>query len=350
MPKSTCARSEETSCEKTKVIKRKKNATLDSTNVVKKCENIVVDGVEVLGVDNCIHDVQTFPDGKGYCKLCGDMFIDCENKDFTVNIVCKHENLIEQDSLKYCGDCGREISTLDFAQDWRWFGAFDNKTKKDPNRCHAFKSAPKGIKPTFEHYAVAVSPAMMNTVETKFNKILAMTQNKVLRGISRTSIIAVCLFYTYISFGEYRTALYVRNMFKLSQKQMSSGLKKYYIAYPEDRTNYVTTPKLIPWIMKLVGMTRGETQDIETNIHYKRILELHDYIAGSSQLIKRSNPQSIASALVYFYLCLFPTYKKELGLTRVKFAEKVYISDITIFKIVTDIVRVTRAADDEWQE
>lgn len=295
----------------------------------------------------CKHEnIYADPDGSGYCRSCGLMFED--SNDLNLNKDCKHENLSEQESgAKVCLLCGAEVTSLDFAQEWRWYGACDNRTKKDPSRCHTFKSVPKGIKPVFDNFAISISPALINIVETKFYYVLAKTNSKVLRGTGRNAIIAACLFYTYQEFGEFRTAAYIRNLFgpSLTQKGMSSGLHKYYVAYSDDRQKTITPQNLVSWIMKLanVGQELGPTGAE----HHKRIMQLADYLTGSSVIIKRGNPQSIAAAIVYFYLGLFPDYKQELGLTKVEFAKRVQLSDITISKIVSDIVKTTCA--DNWK-
>jgi hypothetical protein len=70
--------------------------------------------------------------------------------------------------------------------------------------------------------------------------------------------------------------------------------------------------------------------------HYKNIIKISRSIENSSRLLKRSSPQSVASAIIYFYLCLNPEYKAELGLTKNKFAELALLSDITVSKLVRE--------------
>lgn len=310
-------------------------------------EDCQYDELQMILDENCKHEnIYSDPNGSGYCQDCGILFEDPNN--LNLNKDCKHENLQDSEiGAKYCTLCGVEVLSLDFTQEWRWYGACDNRTKKDPSRCHSFKSAPKGIKPVFDQFSIAIESALINIVETKFYHVLEKTNSKVLRGFGRLAIIAVCLFFTYQEFGEYRTATYIRNLFgpSLTQKNMSAGLRKYYIAYSDDRKKTITPQNLIPWIMKLANVGQ-ESGPVGTE-HQKKIMQLADYISGSSVIIKRGNPQSIAAAVVYFYLGLFPAYKQELGLTKVEYAKRVQLSDITISKIVTDIVKTTCA--DEWK-
>jgi transcription initiation factor TFIIIB Brf1 subunit/transcription initiation factor TFIIB len=287
--------------------------------------------------------IQSFPDGCGYCTICGFMFNDVLNIDSDINLTnCKHERVSKDDSeISFCTDCGKEINNLDHSQEWRWFGNSDNRSKKNPSRCNNIKTNPKGIKTVFDQHSISISPALIKVVEAKFEHVLEVSENKVQRGSGREAIIAACLFYTYQEFGECRTSIYIRNMFKLDQKNMSAGLTKYLLAFPDDRTKNITPQKLIPWMMKLTGIGQE---------HYCRIIQLIEYLHSATQLIKRSNPQSIAASTIYFYLCLFPTLKEQLGMTKVKFAEKINLSAITIEKIVLDMATVSGMNVIEWKK
>lgn len=82
---------------------------------------------------------------------------------------------------------------------------------------------------------------------------------------------------------------------------------------------------------------------IRTNInfsHLRKINELCNYLDNRSPLLNRSNPQSVAAAIIYLYLCLEPEYKERLGLTKIKFANIVKLSDITITKLGKESQRI----------
>ena len=65
---------------------------------------------------------------------------------------------------------------------------------------------------------------------------------------------------------------------------------------------------------------------------------------------ERSTPQSVAAATIYFYLCLFPEYKEELGLSKAKFAEKAKLSDIIISKLCIEMASICKIAATEFQQ
>jgi transcription initiation factor TFIIIB Brf1 subunit/transcription initiation factor TFIIB len=255
--------------------------------------------------------------------------------------ICKHTHIAKDDTgIDVCFDCGHEFSSLDYSKEWRNFGVFDNRSSRDQSRCHKQKSTPKGIRAVFDAHGINIDDALVNMVESKFNKVIEHNQNRLLRGEGREALVVVCLFYAYQDIGEDRTIAYIRDMLGVSQKSMSGATTLYYAAFPEDITRHMTSERLIPWFMSLTGV------GVE---HYPRIIAISKYLSATSQLIERSNPQSVAAATIYFYLCLFPKIKEELGLTKTKFAEKAKLSDITITKIVKDMGQISAIAAEDWK-
>ena len=60
-------------------------------------------------------------------------------------------------------------------------------------------------------------------------------------------------------------------------------------AFPETRYESITPEKLLPWMMKLVGVGQS---------HYQPILKLRRLLENSS---KRACPQVVAAAIIYLY-------------------------------------------------
>jgi transcription initiation factor TFIIIB Brf1 subunit/transcription initiation factor TFIIB len=286
--------------------------------------------------DECKHtDTQLALDGDAFCVTCG-MLVD----GITIK-ECSHTNISKDDSgVNVCSDCGMEFDLLDFSREWRNFGISSNRTNSDLSRCHKQKTTPKGVKSVFDTHEIELSQALIELVDAKFNEVLKANQNKVFRGQGREAIIAACLFHAYQSIGENRTSCYVRQLFGINQKNMTAAMRRYYIAFPDDTINHMTPERLIPWIMKLTGVGQE---------HCPNILAISKYLSATSQLVERSNPQSVAAATVYFYLCLFPEYKKSLGLTKTEFASKAKLSDITISKIVKDMAVISEIAAEDWK-
>jgi transcription initiation factor TFIIIB Brf1 subunit/transcription initiation factor TFIIB len=286
----------------------------------------------------CTHvQIKTWSDGRGYCIDCGAMFSDTKNIQSDL-ANCKHESTHKIESgVTVCSACGNEFGEFDFTQEWRYYGTSDNRTSQDPSRCHSHKSAPKGIDSVFQKKNVQISDYMKGLVEYKYKKIMSNSNEELNRGKGRTSITAACLFYAYQDIGEYRTAFHIIKMFGITQKDMSMGRTKYLESFPDDAVKHITPEKLLPWLMKEVGV------DVK---YYKRILAITRYLSATSQLIERSTPQSIASGIIYFYLCLDRELKSKMRITKAEFAKKVDLTEITITKIVKEIASVSKEVID----
>lgn len=270
----------------------------------------------------CKHSMtKVYPNGQGFCIDCG--------VSFTIT-KCKHENIYEDDNGLYvCRDCHTEIEVFDFDPEWRFYGSSDNRLSKNPERCSRIKSTGRGIRKVFEDNSIDIPNAIISQVEKKYQKVVG---NNTVRGKGRKAIIAACLFHVYIEINEFRTSDYIRNLFGLSKKEFSSGYNKYLEMFPKERIVNIKPEDLLRWILTITGMSQD---------HYRKILKISRYLENSSRLLKRSSPQSVASAIVYFYLCLHPKYKHKLGINKTEFAKKVYLSDITVSKLVKEASEIS---------
>ena len=295
------------------------------TGILKK------DIFEPLEKERCLHvHVERFPNKQGYCTDCGLSFRNVDKLEDTEE-KCIHVNTYEDDNGLYlCRDCNSELEILNFEPEWRYYGNSDNRTSKDPARCHRGRPSGRHLVKMFEGNRIDIPDSIRAQVEVKYGKVVG---TDTVRGKGRKAIIASCLFYAYQEFGEYRTSDYVRNLFKLTKKNMSGGLSRYYRAFPDARTKHTHPENLLRWILTLTGVNQS---------HYRKIVQISRYLENSSRLLKRSSPQSVASAIVYFYLCLHPEYKSELGLTKNRFAEKALLSDITVTKLVREAANISQ--------
>lgn len=240
---------------------------------------------------------------------------------------CDHPTYFQEDGLFVCKSCGCEIEKLDFQQEWRYYGSTDSKSSKDLSRCHRTKEDTKGsIDKVFQDAKLIHIPlAIRKATEDRYKTIVGCGT---VRGAGRKSIVAACLMYVLRDEGDIRSCDDIRHLFGLTRQEMSSGLSKYHAVFKEDRTKSIRPIDLIRRILHLTKI------DIS---HYKPILKIANLLDKVDPILNRSSPQSVASAIVYLYLCLSPDLKEELGLTKNKFAKDVSLSDITITKLVKRI-------------
>ncbi len=245
---------------------------------------------------------------------------------------CKHKVYFEVEGVNICKDCGCEVEKLDFQPEWRYYGTSDNRSSKDPSRCHRSKESTRGgIEKVFQDAKLMHLPqSIRKKAEEKYKTIVG---NETVRGRKRKSIVAACLLYTFRDEGDIRTSDEIRKMFKgttghrnaLSKQEMSDGLRRYHSVFEVDRTQHVKPLHLIKRIMHLTKINF---------VHYKYVLRIAKCLDGVDPVLNRSSPQSVASAIVYLYLCFNPGVKSSLNLTKTRFAKEVELSDITISKLV----------------
>lgn len=242
---------------------------------------------------------------------------------------CGHEDKYKDDNgLFICRKCGSEIDIPNFDPEWRFYD--NTEYSKDPSRCHRSRGVDCSISKDFEKHGISVPDSIKKEVEASYFRVVG---EQTVRGKCREGIIAACLFMAYQKRGEYRTSDFIRRKFGLSKKNMSSGLTRYYEVFVEDRNINIKSEDLLIWLLTLTGVDRK---------YYKNVLQISRYLENSSQLLKRSSPQSVAAAVIYFFLCLNPEYKSKLGLTKNKFAEKALLSDITITKLVNEACHISK--------
>jgi transcription initiation factor TFIIIB Brf1 subunit/transcription initiation factor TFIIB len=265
--------------------------------------------------------LEVFGDKYDSIKSKIDSKIDC---DVLINEVCKHASLAEEAGITICKECGCEIEILDFQPEWRFYGASDSRSSKDPSRCHRSKEVTKGgiDKVFIDAKQMHLPLSIRKTTEHKYKEIVG---DETVRGSGRRSIVAACLMYTYREEGDMRTSDEIRNIFDLTKQEMSTGLSRYHARYPADRVKII---KPLDLIRRIMYKTRVAM------IHYKNICLIARCLENVDATLNRSSPQAVASAIVYLYLCLSPELRESIGFTKAQFANDVELSDITISKLV----------------
>lgn len=243
--------------------------------------------------------------------------------------VCLHSETVDNDGVNVCKSCGLQFDMLDFQPEWRYYGATDNKTAKDPSRCHKPKQILKGgISKVFEDAKLThLSDSIRKKTEQRYRKIVGETT---VRGKGRKAIVAACLLYTFRDEGTIRTSDEVRSLFGLSKQDMSAGISRYCTTF-RDTGPCVTPAALIKRIMDITQINHS---------HHKRISRIAVCLQGVDEILNRSSPQAVASAIVYLYLCLTPALKEQLKLSKKSFASGVNLSEITISKLVKRIAEI----------
>ena len=242
---------------------------------------------------------------------------------------CIHENVIEENGIVSCSDCGIEIEKNIYQdKEWRYYGQSDNKRSSDPNRVHLRKNEERNIFKDVENMGFS------DKIVYLANQIyLQVTNGQIFRGNSRKSVIFACVFHSYKINNIPQTHEKLLATFDISRKAALRGIKLVSLHMPKDsniHTTYITPINLVEDIMDKFSAT-------ET--HKKEVRELYNKIVNKSSKINRSRPQSVSAGLIYFWICY-----KGLDISLKDFASKTELSELTILKLakeIADVLKIT---------
>ena len=261
---------------------------------------------------------EVFGDEKTYKKYLSDL-----TKE---DVVCEHKVVMDSGDFQVCTECGDTKEIFSYDPEWRYYGVQDNRSSKDPSRCkYSSNTSSRTIKKALE--LRKISDAMVESTIKKYETVVG---KKTMRGEKRNGIIAICLWVSLREIGDFRTVTEVGALFDLERKNLYKGLQTYSQAFPKDRTITVTPHDLLTRTIKL-----AEIQDSYTAPLQKLCLQLEN----KSQMLGRSNPQSVAAAIVWLYLCLHPKVKAEHHLSKTLYAKRVSLSEITISKLAKESLK-----------
>ena len=288
-----------------------------------------------FGDDEYISDDNDVIDGVNEEILSHYSSDDENNKDETKeeNPKCSHKNVLNENGVNICYDCGIEIDKPIFQdKEWRYYGTSDNKRTSDPNRVHIRKVEDRSIFKDVENMKFS------DKIVALANQIyIQVTKGQIYRGNSRKSIIFACVFHSLKLSGKPESHETLMKIFDLSKKTGLKGLKIVNLNAPKDsiiHTTYITPANIIEDIMNKFEATDEQKTEV---------LHLYNKIKNRSSKINRSRPGSIASGLVYFWVSL-----KNINVSLKDFAKKVELSELTIMKISKEISEILGVIPECW--
>ena len=252
--------------------------------------------------------------------------------DINDNISCLHLNIENEKGMDVCIDCGEEITNkIEHTKEWRSYGKSDNKHSSNPNSAQMRKTEERNI------YKDVENMGFSDKIISDANKIYyQVTQGQIFRGKSRKSIVFACIFHAYKLSGKPQSHEKLIHIFDLDRKVSLRGLKHVNLNAPKKstiRTTYITPINLVEDIMDKFSASKEQKEEV---------IELYNQIKNKSSRLNRSRPKSVASSLVYYWIC--KTNKK---ITLKQFIKKVELSELTINKISKEISDVIESSDDE---
>lgn len=235
---------------------------------------------------------------------------------------CLHFNVTNEKGVIECIDCGEEISKkIQHTKEWRYYGQADSRHNSDPNRVQQRKLEERNIYKDVEN--MGFSDKIISEANTIYFQV---TQGKIFRGNSRKAIVFACIFHAYKLSGKPQSHEKLIGIFKLDRKTGLKGLKHVNLHAPKDsqiRTTYITPINLVEEIMDKFSATKEQKDEV---------IQLYHQIKNKSSKLNRSRPQSVASGIVYYWIC-----KKDKDITLKQFTKKVALSELTVSNIAKEI-------------
>ena len=246
--------------------------------------------------------------------------------------ICKHLNISEENGINLCYDCNQQIDkTVIHNKEWRFFGYNDKRTN-DPNRVHIRKLDDKNI------IMDVANMGFSDKIITTANKIyLDVTKGKISRGNARKSLVFASVFHSFKVHGKGLSHEKLIEIFQLNRKSALRGLRDVSLNASKDSVihiTYITPLNIIDDIMDKFKVTEKHKEDVK---------ELYDRVRNKSSKINRSRPQSIASSIIFFWICL-----NNIDISLKNFAKKVNISELTISKLSKEISIVLDIVPECW--
>lgn len=238
---------------------------------------------------------------------------------------CSHSNIVNDNGIVSCINCGEELrKNVLHEKEWRYYGQSDTKRNVDPNRVQVRKSEDRNI------YKDVENMGFSDKIVSSANQIyIQVTHGQIFRGNSRKAIVFACIFHAYKLSGKPQTHEKLIKIFDLNRKTGLKGLKHVNLNAPKDskiHTTYITPINLVEELMD--KFSASDEQKIE-------VINLYNQIKNKSSKLNRCRPQSVSSALIYYWICL-----KGLDITIKDFTKKADLSELTITKIAKEIAEV----------
>jgi transcription initiation factor TFIIIB Brf1 subunit/transcription initiation factor TFIIB len=248
-----------------------------------------------------------------------------EYKPTQDNEDCLHNELVTENGIISCLECGEEIRrNITHEKEWRYYGSSDSKRCTDPNRVQMRKCEDRNIHKDVENMGFS------ETIVTKADELYSqVTKGQIYRGNSRKAIVFACIFHAYKMSDNHQTPETLINLFGLSRKNGLKGLKIVNVNAPKDshiHTTFITPVHLIHEIMDKFKATPAQKEEV---------IGFYERIKNRSSKLNRSRPQSVAAALTYYWIC-----RKNIDISLKDFSKKVDLSELTINKNANEVTLV----------
>lgn len=240
---------------------------------------------------------------------------------------CKHLHTINQHGQTYCSDCCEEL--ISFCKE---------ETRFFEDASTALASDRKAIKSIRKELDALPLP---ETIKDRADRIYGnRVGSNTYRSKVRQEVKFSCIFDAFKEEGIYKDPCEIATMVGIKRRGMTRGIARCSFLWTgKDKTNNVsiTAIHLVPDMM-----TRNCIEFEQS--HLDDVAAIYEYTKDRSELLNRSKPQSIAAALIYFYMLKVDETRK---ISKADVAKNCGISIMTMMKIATELEAI---CGNSWTE
>lgn len=232
---------------------------------------------------------------------------------------CNHNDAIIHNGIRLCIECGVELKEP----------VHIVKSIIDPSRCYIRKIKNKSIYDDVKH--MNISDHIKDMANTIYTQVCGNTTH---RGTTRRGIVFGAIFHSYKLDKNPQSCDSLIKQFRIKRKDALKGLKFINEHAPSNsplRTTYITPEHLIHEFLGKFNVSCEKK---------KEIFRLYEEIKGTSSILNRSRPQSVAAGIIYYYIQLTDRH-----IDIKDFVKQVNLSELTIHKISKEISRIRQTTD-----
>ena len=233
---------------------------------------------------------------------------------------CKHASVGRVHGQSYCKSCGQSLFSFSH-EDTRYF--------EDGATVAADRKQVKSIRKELE--ALALPEEVRDRADRIYGYRVGFNTY---RSTVRKEVMFVCINDAYKELGIFRNPQEIADLLGLKRKGMSRGVMRcssLYTGKPETNEHRsLTAVDLVPNMLTDCGIHVDPS-------HLEDIANIYQHAKERSELLNRSKPQSIAAALIYYYLSQVSGDKR---MTKSEIAKGCGVSVMTLGKNVTELQRL----------
>jgi hypothetical protein len=247
---------------------------------------------------------------------------------------CAHDSTVVKDNMRTCTHCGECIDhSLSYDKEWSSYGIQPGGSAINPTRVNPRYT--KGLTIANDVVNLGLDECIVIAANAIYNNV---TRGRIYRGRSRAGVVCACVYYAYKNTGRYRTPASLMDVFGITKKNSSRGLKIVNLGMHMHTIGDRTVEHARPFVPTPIHHIREIMVRFDCATHHiTDVIGIYYSIKNRSSMLNRARPHSLAAAVVFYWI------EREGGAINIKeFATMTNLSELTVIKNLREIYSVIR--------